>query len=95
MSAKKLEWIKTGTMVVGTLIAAGRAFIEYHKFKREQETQEYNRGLQKKAWQQVMDGELTEAKVGDITIKSTPKPSTSKREKSEESEVIEVDKNPV
>ena len=75
-SSSKLEWLKTGSVVLGALVAAGKAVIEYRKYKRDQESAVYTRDLQRRAWEQVMNGELSEAKIGDFQVKA---PSRQKK----------------
>ena len=79
MAAKKLEWIKAASMVVGSVATAAKAVLDYRKFKHHQEKLEYTRNLQRKAWEQVMHGELSEAKIDDVTIKA---PKSTKKKKS-------------
>lgn len=83
--SSRLDWLKASATLIGSVAAATRAVVEYRKFRREQETLEYTRGLQRKAWQQVVDGELAAARVGDIEVKAPgEKPSTARKPRPDE-----------
>ncbi len=67
---KKVEWLQAVSLITGTVVAITKAVIQYNEFKREQGTLEYTRELQRRAWDKVIAGELAEAKVGEMTIRS-------------------------
>ena len=67
---KKVEWLQAVSLITGTVVAITKAVIQYNEFMREQGTLEYTRELQRRAWDKVIAGELAEAKVGEMTIRS-------------------------
>jgi len=74
--SKKIEWARTGSVVVGSVIAVVKTAMDYRKFRRDQDTLEYTRNLQREAWRQILNGELAEAKIGDLHLKA---PNAAKR----------------
>lgn len=68
--SKKVEWLQAISLITGTAVAIAKTVIQYNEFKREQGTLEYTRELQRRAWDKVIAGELAEAKVGEMTIRS-------------------------
>lgn len=83
--SKALEWFRAGSVVAGTAIAAVNTVIQYNKFRRDQESIEYTRSLQRQAWEKVLGGQLREAKVGDMEIKApTPKETPDESKPSKE-----------
>lgn len=68
--SRGLEWLKVGSMVVTSAVSAARAVIEYRKYRSEREAWEVNRRLQDRAWKQVLEGELHEARVGHVRLRA-------------------------
>jgi len=87
---KRLEWLKTFSMVAGTTATVAKAVLDYRKFRRDQEKLEYTRNLQRRAWEMVMKGELSEARIDDITLKAPPKKKTDTDAPDDKPDKVEV-----
>ena len=67
-----MNW-QSASMLIGALAAALHAFIAYKGAKNTENENSKTRSMQDKAWQQVLDGELSEASINGMTIKAPPK----------------------
>ena len=89
-SLPNLDVLQKASVVLGAVVGASRAMIEYRRFRQHQRSDEYTRTLQRQAWEKVLNGELEEAKVGNLHIRrAAPKDAdlpASENEKSTESE---------
>jgi len=92
MASKRIDIIKASATLIGSVAAVSRSVLAYRKFRQDQESQEYKRGLQRKAWKQVMDGELSSAKIGDVEIKAPTSKTKKKKSKNKASASASSDK---